>query len=200
MKLPALCSSSSSSITPLLKSMHVNFQQFWLDYSGVGAKRIRADYAVPFRKVWGRLGPPCGSNQHGHTLVKTTVRLKTIRKRRKTVNRLLKSASTPSFYRFLRFERVTSVGEFVFECHFLFLSLFWAHCLHMLIIDLISMGWSCRVRILTTVPSLHKRQINKSTPITFFFLFVLVWNWSNDLKCELSWLCVSMQWNEIHLP
>lgn len=62
--------------------------------------------------------------------------------------------------------------------------------------NLTLMSWSCHVWILTTVPSLQTRQINKSTPTTFFSFFVLIWNWTNDLKCELSWLCR----HEIHSP
>lgn len=59
----------------------------------MGAKRVTADYAVPFRQVWEHLGPLCGLKQHEHALVKTNVllkrlqRLKTMRKRRKTVKK-----------------------------------------------------------------------------------------------------------------
>lgn len=36
----------------------------------MGAKRVTADYVVPFRQVWEHLGPLCGSNQHDLALVK----------------------------------------------------------------------------------------------------------------------------------
>lgn len=95
------------------------------------------------------------------------------------LNRLLKNVSIPKllpfrlFFFFLIIERVKSVSEFVFECQFffLFLSLFRAHCLHMLIsLIWLLMGWSCHIRILTTVPSLQEKKTNqqKHSPSPFY--------------------------------
>lgn len=36
----------------------------------MGAKRVTADYAVPFRQVWEHLRPLCVLKQRNHALVK----------------------------------------------------------------------------------------------------------------------------------
>lgn len=62
----------------------------------MGAKRVTADYAVPFGQVWEHLGPVCGlnralvKNKKNKKIKKTNVLLKRLQclkitKRRKTV-------------------------------------------------------------------------------------------------------------------
>lgn len=102
----------------------------------MGAKRATANYAVPFRQVWEHLGSLQGSiaallvKQKSHDLPAECEALE------KGGRLLIGHPHHPmtSTITFFETERVKSVGEIVFECHFLFLSLFWAHRLHSLLI------------------------------------------------------------------
>lgn len=194
-------SSSPPPTPPLLKSMHVNFPEFWLDYSGTGAKRATTDYAVPFRPVWEHLGPLCGSNQHDHAPVKMNVlmnwlqRVRTRRKRRTTPHKFINS-TTSAMTVFSKLKGLNllvkfSLNVFFFSwvCSELTACTFYCSWLN---VDGLELSCSESDHFF---PHIKKRQINKSTPI--MFSFVLMCKWTNDLKCELSWLCIQARLTEV---